>query len=291
LGVIQATGEDAAKFLQGQLTNDFSLLDQSHARLSAYCSPKGRMLASFIGFKRPDGSILLVCSRDLLAPVLKRLSMFVMRAKAKLEDASDRFDVYGLLGLATDPSLASAGPWSKSDLAQGSIVNLYPADGVHRQMLVQVAGAPAPKGIELALDTWLWTEVRSAVATLTAPLSELFVPQMLNYESVDGVNFKKGCYPGQEIVARSQFRGTIKRRTYLVQSSAAIAVGTEVFHASDAQQPVGAVVQAALAPSGGCAALICVQVDSTQDGALRAGAADGPDLTLVPLPYSLREDL
>ncbi len=113
---------------------------------------------------------------------------------------------------------------------------------------------------------------------------------MLNYESVGGVNFKKGCYPGQEVVARSQFRGTLKRRAYLAHAPAPVAVGAEVFAQDDAEQPVGLVVQAAAAPGGGVDALVSLQIAATA-GALQVGAAQGVPLTLLPLPYALLEDI
>jgi folate-binding Fe-S cluster repair protein YgfZ len=191
LGVIQIEGEDAAKFIHGQLTQDFSLLGLDGARLAAFCSAKGRMQASFIGFKRPDGCILLICSRDLLASTLKRLTMFVMRAKVKLTDATDTFAIYGLAGSATKNIAGYAHtPWAKVDIDQQSVVNLYPADGVPRQLWVAPAQEPTPAGQPLGLETWLWSEVRSGVATLTPAVFEAFVPQMLNFESVGGVNFK-----------------------------------------------------------------------------------------------------
>jgi len=117
------------------------------------------------------------------------------------------------------------------------------------------------------------------------------VPQMLNYESVDGVNFKKGCYPGQEVVARSQFRGTLKRRAYLAHAEAPMAAGQEVLAAADPSQPCGLVAQAAAAPAGGYDAIVSLQISAAEAGALRLGAAEGPALSLLPLPYPLRDDI
>ena len=291
LGVIRVEGEDAASFLQGQLTQDFALLDLQHARLAAFLSAKGRMQASFIGFKRSSTEILLVCSRDLLAATLKRLSMFVLRAKARLSDATADFALFGVAGNAIASVAGGALPaWSKTDAGAASIVQLYPADSQPRALWVAPVGTPAPEGAALDPALWLWGEVRSGVATLTAPVADAFVPQMLNYESVGGVNFKKGCYPGQEVVARSQFRGTLKRRAYVGHADAPIAVGAEVFHTSDPEQPCGTVVQAAAAPEGGMDAIVSLQIAAAGD-ALRVGAPDGAPLTLGPLPYTLLEDI
>ena len=288
LGIIRVQGDDAASFIHGQLTNDFALLDQQHARLAAFCSAKGRMQASFIGFKRAPDDILLICSQDLLARTLKRLSMFVLRAKAKLTDASADFQLFGLLGNAVASAEA---PWTLHTQADGShLVQLYPAAGQPRALLVTPAGIPAPQGPALTAEQWLWTEVASGVATVSESVFELFVPQMLNYESVGGVNFKKGCYPGQEVVARSQFRGTLKRRAYIVHADQPLSAGQDVFAASDAEQATGTVVQAAPAPQGGWDAIASMQIQSAQE-ALTAGSPAGAALTVQPLPYTLLEDI
>ena len=288
LGVIRAQGDEAAKFLHGQLTQDFALLGPQQARLAAYLSPKGRMLASFIACQRSATEVLLVCSRDLLAATLKRLSMFVLRTKVKLTDASDEFALYGLAGDALISIAGSANPaWSKADFDDQILVHLYPALGQPRGLWIAPQGSPAPQGQALDAALWAWGEVRSGVATLSAPLVETFVPQMLNYESVGGVNFKKGCYPGQEVVARSQFRGQLKRRTYLAHSPSALAVGAEIFTAEDAEQAVGLVVQSAPAPAGGWDALVCLQTHASSAD-LRAGPAP---LALQPLPYALLTDV
>lgn len=293
LGVIVAEGPDAASFLHGQLTQDFSLLNASQARLAALCTAKGRMIASFVGIRPQPEQILLVCSQDILAATLKRLSMFVLRAKLKLRDASAEFALFGLAGdaLAANGVEPSAAPWQRSAKGDASVISLYPAGGVARALWIAPVGAPAPTGAELDPAVWQWSEVVSGVATLTTPVLDAFVPQMLNYESIGGVNFKKGCYPGQEIVARSQFRGTLKRRAYVVQAASQVEPGQEVFAASDAEQPVGTVVQAAKGPDGGWSALVSMQIAALEAGALHAGSAPGVSLSVQPLPYELLADI
>lgn len=287
LGVIRVVGEDAATFLHGQLTQDFALMGLSQARLAAFCSAKGRMMASFVGIKRTHQEIWLVCAQDLLAPTLKRLSMFVLRAKAKLSDASAEVAVYGLVG---DGNGWPAATWAKADDGDASVVRLPQAQGRARALWLAPAHQ-APALPVLALDRWHWLEVQSGVATVSAPVVEAFVPQMLNYESVDGVNFKKGCYPGQEVVARSQFRGTLKRRAYIVHSEAPLAVGDNVFHDSDGEQPTGTVVAAAPHPLAGFDAIVSMQTGSADGGTLTVGGPTGPALQLLPLPYPLRDDI
>ena len=295
LGVIKITGEDNAKFLQGQLTQDFALLGLNEARLAAFCNAKGRMQASFIGFKYPNGDhtdILLICSKDLLAATMKRLSMFVMRAKAVLTDASADFAVYGLLGNKDSKSPATIStPWSKTDVGNVSTVGLYPAQGVARQMWVGPATAMPPQGDAIDRDAWLLSEVQSGVATLSTPIFEALVPQMLNFESVGGVNFKKGCYPGQEVVARSQFRGTLKRRAFILTCSQAMAAGDLIFSSLDQEQECGLVVQAAKDANGLWWAIGSMQIQAANEGQLTLASPSGAALTLHPLPYQLLEDI
>ncbi|MDR3371791.1 folate-binding protein [Rhodoferax sp.] len=296
LGLIRAQGDDAAKFLHNQFTQDFVLLDLRQARLAGYCTAKGRLQASFIGFKRTETDLLLICSRDILAATMKRLSMFVLRAKVKLTDASDDFALYGLAGSAlqnTIQNIASykGDTWAKVDFDDISVINLYPADGVARALWIAPADHAAPAGESLSPELWDWSDVRSGIATVSQPTVEAFVPQMLNYESVGGVNFKKGCYPGQEVVARSQFRGTLKRRTYLAHASTLLKAGDEVFLPADEGQPCGTVVQAAASPKGGFDALVSMQISAFEAGDVRLSAADGAALQLSPPPYPLLADI
>ncbi len=285
-------GEDSVKFLQGQLTQDIALMSLSEARLAAFCNAKGRMQASFVVFKRSEQDILMICSRDILAQTLKRLSMFVLRAKAKLTDATADFLLYGVAG---DAMVSDALPaWSKLDVDGAHKVVLYPGAGVKRALWCAPAGTVVPEGPALPDGLWDWLEVQSGIAMITQPLFEAFVPQMLNYESVGGVSFKKGCYPGQEIVARSQFRGTLKRRAYIVHSTGAASVGQEVFHAGDADQPCGLVAASAANPGSGFDLIVSMQTSAAADGdqgRLTLGGASGPALEIQAPPYPLLEDI
>jgi folate-binding protein YgfZ len=296
LGVIRVQGADAASFLQGQLTNDIALLRDDEARLAAYLSAKGRMQATFVAIRTAPEEVLLATHRDLVAPTVKRLSMFVLRAKARLTDATAEYLLLGAMGEAAARMLGAAAiPWRRQEVGGGQAIALHPAAGHPRALWIAPAGTPLPESAPLSPAVWLWGEVRSGVATLSAPVVDAFVPQMLNYESVGGVSFKKGCYPGQEVVARSQFRGTLKRRAYLVHAAAApegITAGDAVFHTSDAEQPTGTVVQAAPAPEGGWDVLVSMQVASAQPGGtLSVRAPDGPRLQLLDLPYELAQDI
>ena len=290
LGVIRARGEDAARFLQGQLTQDVQHLPPGQARLAALCNPKGRMLASFWVLRRADDELLLITSADTLAATLKRLSMFVLRARLKLSDATSELALRGLIGDATI-SIAAGANQTSAD-SQNDAVSTIPlpaADGAPRALWLAPAGTPAPAGASLSSADWLAAEVRAGVARVTQPVVEAFVPQMLNYESVDGVHFQKGCYPGQEVVARSQFRGAIKRRAFVGQVAGAAQAGQDVFGAADPSQPVGLIAQAAPVP-GGTAVIAALRLDALKQP-LAVGRADGPPLSGLHIPYALREDI
>jgi len=295
LGVIQAQGDDAANFLHNQLSNDVLLLPVGQSRLAAFCSAKGRMQASFIVIKTAPDTVLLVMSLDLLAQTLKRLSMFVLRAKVKMSDTTGQWQLLGLLGDSTRTCVGDAAPWQTVVQDDAHAVALYPAvlgeTRIARALWLAPSAKALPAGPEMKTETWQWSEVMSGVTLVTQPLFEAFVPQMVNYESVGGVNFKKGCYPGQEVVARSQFRGTLKRRTALVHSPVALAPGQDVFTPTDPDQPCATVVLSAARPDGqGFDALVSGTLESMQAG-WAVGSADGEALELLPLPYALLADI
>lgn len=283
-GVIRASGADAASFLHGQLTQDVLHLDEAHARLAGYCSAKGRLQASFVMWRRGPEEILLACSADLLPAVLKRLTMFVLRAKCKLADASAEWPLWGLAGEAA--AAAPAAAWARASVGAADVLRLPDAVVAGRAVPRALwAGAEAPAGTPLEAAAWRWLEVHSGVARITAATAEQFVPQMVNLELVGGVNFQKGCYPGQEVVARSQYRGTLKRRGHIVEAAVALQPGQEVFHSADPDQPAGMVVLAG-AWGGRHAALVELKLAALAGGSLHAGAADGPVLTPGALPYA-----
>ena len=300
-GLIRAQGVDAAVFLQGQLTQDVLHLPAGRARLAGFCSAKGRLMASFVVWRANPETCLdtfyLACSADLLAPTLKRLTMFVMRAKCKLSDASAEISLYGLAGLQTLAGLGLAAPAAAAavvDLGAGQAVCLPEVEGQPRGLLVWPAELPLPAALTnlpaLAPEAWAWLEVRSGVVRIVAATVEHFVPQMVNFELVGGVDFQKGCYPGQEVVARSQYRGTLKRRALAFDSTADLAPGQEIFHSADAGQPAGEVALAAPRPGGGSSALVEIKLAALESGSLHLGSVAGPLLVVSALPYSIPTD-
>jgi folate-binding protein YgfZ len=276
-GVIRAQGADAASFLHSQLTQDFALLDRAQARLAGFCTAKGRLLATLVGWRGGDDEILLALPAETLAATLKRLSMFVLRAKCKLTDASGEFAVYGLLGTS------AAEPWTL--VRDGDAVQVaLPGSG--RALRIQPADAPAPVGAPVTADDWAFAEAEAGMAWVRGATVEAFVPQMINFEVLGGVSFKKGCYPGQEIVARSQYRGTLKRRLQVFETDTPAAVGQEIFNSTDPEQPAG-VVAGSGQRDGRTLIAAEIKLAALEGGSLHLGSAAGPTLQPRALPYEI----
>jgi folate-binding protein YgfZ len=296
-GLIRAQGADAASFLQGQLTQDVLSLPDDRARLAGFCSAKGRLMASFVVWRADRETVYLACSADLLAPTLKRLSMFVMRAKCKLSDMSTDILLYGLVGAEAMTALGAnvtTAPWTVAVMADGQFIGLPDAEGLPRGLMALPAASALPAAVlalpPLAPEVWAWLEVRSAVVRIVAATLEHFVPQMVNFELVGGVNFQKGCYPGQEVVARSQYRGTLKRRAMAFDCAADLSPGQEIFHSADPGQPAGEVVLSARRPDGGSSALVEVKLAALDAGSLHLGSVAGPLMLPTALPYAIPTD-
>jgi folate-binding protein YgfZ len=287
LALLRARGGDAARFLQGQLTNDVEGLGRNAARLAGFCSAKGRLQASFVVWKAAEEEFLLLCAADLLPALLTRLSMFVLRAQCKLGDAGAEFDLWGLAGAGANDLAGEV--WSVRHANGATAIRLPDAAGSARWLWLQPAAwATIPPWPAIALPVWRWLEVQSGVPIIEAATVDRFVPQMLNYEILGGIDFRKGCYPGQEVVARSQYRGTIKRRMFLFDIDRQTAPGQEVFHDADAAQPAGMVVNAAPRPDGaGWSALVELKLAATEAGALHLGRPDGAVLRRADLPYAV----
>jgi tRNA-modifying protein YgfZ len=301
--LIAVTGADAATFLHSQLTNDVEHLGNADVRLAGYCTPKGRLQASFLMWRNLD-TVFLQLPRELRPALQKRLSMFVLRAKAKLEDASAapaNEVVLGLGGAAAQSLLQQrfgalpAAPYTRIDHADGTLVRVADAFGAPRyEWLMSAAVAlEAMPALRAALalggnDAWQLSSIHAGVPQITARTQEQFVPQMINFELLGGVNFKKGCYPGQEIVARSQYLGKLKRRTTLAAiDNPGAQAGDEVFDVADPGQPCGMVVNAAPNGRGGVDALVEMKLASIGQGEVRHASASGAPLRFLPMPYAL----
>jgi len=288
LGMLSCTGDDAREFLHAQLTNDFSALAADRARYAGWCSAKGRLLANFLVVPQAQG-FLLQLSRDLAPAVAKRLSMFVLRAKVKVTDASNEWTQFGLWGSGAAERLAALG----MPVPTGDLVVAPDADAVvvritqqHFVLLVKAAQRDRVPG-NSDEGAWALEEIRAGRPLVVQATQDLFVPQMVNLERLGAVDFKKGCYPGQEIVARTQYRGVLKRRMVRARVAAAAAPGNDLYADDLPGQASGTVVNAAPAPEGGSELLAVVQISSLENAAaIRFGAADGPQLELLPLPFA-----
>ena len=323
-GIIDARGQDALSFLHNQLTNDVEHLDLSAAQIGGLCSPKGRLIASFLYWQdvgsavvdtnnvgdparaATDVGVRLLLSADIREAIQKRLSMFILRSKVKLSDATADVALIGLSApLTNDARLKEvlgrrfeALPdvvRGRSDGPAGTLIRLTDSAGYLRYLWVLQRDAldEARATLDAALrpftpGTWDWLDVNSGEARITAATQDSFVPQMINFEAIGGVSFRKGCYPGQEVVARSQYRGTVKRRATVAHTSQAQA-GEEIFDANDPLQPCGHVVNTAPTPDGGVDCLVELKLSLTPDAALHVGTLDGPLLKVRGLPYALPE--
>jgi folate-binding protein YgfZ len=325
LGLIAVTGADAASFLQGQLTNDVATLSAGTVRLAGYCTPKGRLQATMTMWRTaaavaepapaatapapsaqaaaPAGAIYLQLPRPMQAAFQKRLSMFVMRAKAKLIDVTDEPQHAAVIGLggarAGAALLAHVGtlppaPNTVVMHGNGTVLRLADAFGAPRYLWLTsadsaVAALPALRAT-LALggtDAWELSGIHAGIAQVTSATIEQFVPQMINFELIGGVSFKKGCYPGQEIVARSQYLGKLKRRTTLATiADPAAAAGMELFAEDDPAQPCGMIVNAAPNGAGGVDALVEMKLGAL-DQAVHTGSTTGARLEFLAMPYAL----
>jgi tRNA-modifying protein YgfZ len=215
-GIISVSGADARAFLHAQLTNDIEHLAPERAALGGWCSAKGRLLASFLVVPSADGYLLQV-SRDLAAPVAKRLAMFVLRSKVKIADESDAWQQQGVWDADFEgPDVA----WKDGR------ATVRVGERRYLQLIPSVQTMEAPDADE---TTWALQEIRAGRPLITAATQDQFVPQMVNYEKIGAVDFQKGCYPGQEIVARAQYRGQVKRRMVHAKAPAgtALAPGQE----------------------------------------------------------------
>ena len=298
LGLIRASGVDAADFLHNLLTNDIKGITAGSARFAGLCTAKGRLLALLLIWRDGD-DFLLMLPRDILPPMLKKLSMYVLRSKVKLTDATGERALIGYSAPATvspAPTLGDAaaalGRFGVAAIEGGQAVRLDDT----RWLLALDAATAASRWQQLTaaakpvgLAAWQWLEIAAGQPRVVAATQEAFVPQMLNMElpAVAGVSFSKGCYPGQEIVARTQYLGKVKRRTFRATLATAAVPGAHVYAPETGDQHCGALVSVAPSPAGGFECLVCVQIGAVEAGEVHVGAPAGERLEFLPLPYEM----
>jgi hypothetical protein len=290
-GLIAISGADSQTFLQGQVTNDIKLLAQS-AQFNGYCTPKGRLLALFYSFMLED-VIYLQCPRDLIPDLVKRLRMYVLRSKVLVEDASDRLLTVGLASdnLSTSIEHLPATPHQLASTNLGTLIRLTDAGNQQRALLViQSEGAQACWQSLVATFTpsstsaWEALEIQAGIPQVYAATKEQFVPQMVNLDALNGINFKKGCYTGQEIVARTHYLGKVKRRTLLAQLSSEQAPQAGDILQDAQQQEAGQLVRVAPATDRGWWVLAECRLEAKEAGTI---SWQGQPLAFKELPYAL----
>lgn len=299
LRVLTAAGADALNFLHGQLTQDVTGLPADGARFAGYCTAKGRLLATLVLWRDGPESLQALVRADLAEALAKRLSMFVLRAKVKIS-LTER----AIAGVSANPSdldalsQAAGGAlptvaWARAELPSGTWITA-PGTGL-RWWWVADADQIQHHGSALAAvlgladeDSWRAADLAAGLPWIAAATQDLFIPQTVNLELIGGVSFTKGCYPGQEVVARSHYRGTVKRRMACGVTALPVpAPGVDIYDAAEPGEPVGRVVDAARA--GDAASLLFETTLAALPGnQLRLGAPDGPAIALTELPYSIQ---
>ncbi|HUX90056.1 MAG TPA: folate-binding protein YgfZ [Gallionellaceae bacterium] len=296
-GILKVSGDEAQKFLQNLLSNDITAVNAKTAQLSSFNSPKGRMMATFLIWQN-GGDYFLQLPRSLTAAMLKRLSMYVMRAKVKISDASDEMVCLGLSGndaadlVKQHFSAALQQDWEVAQHDDVSVIRIASnrfqicTTVQHASVLwSSMAAAAKPAGSAC----WDWLNIRAGIPVITPATQEQFVLQMSNLDILGGVSFNKGCYPGQEIVARTHYLGKQKRRMFLahIESDSAVAAGHELFSPDMPGQACGMIVNASPAPGGGFDLLAVMQISSHDTQSVHFQSLQGAKLSFLPLPYPL----
>ncbi len=297
-GLIRVQGEDARTFLQGQLTNDINEVSEEQAQLSAWCTPKGRMLALFLVFQRGD-DLYLQLPRERLDAVLKRLRMFVLRTRVTLEDASDALAIAGVWGYCLGSQLESL---PEQDFGAANLNGLTLIRFPGASPRVQIIGEPealanfwqplADEGTLAHEQSWTLHNIRAGLPTVVDATAEAFIPQMLNLDVLGGISFTKGCYTGQEVVARMKYLGQLKRRMYLARLSGETpaAPGDALWSKeSQSAQGAGRIVLTAKTEDGGQETLVVAEISAAKKGGMRLTDENGPEVVLSPPPYEVPE--
>lgn len=297
--LMRANGDDAASFLHNQLSNDVEHLNDTQSRYAAYCTAKGRMLASFLYWKM-DSSIVLQSSASLQPALQKRLQMFIMRSKLKLEDISEQFALLGLSGKAAEAFLLTQfaqlpiGVNDKANSDAGTLIRIHDAFNAARyqwivthEKLAEIIAQIDESLQKVDASIWRLGNIHAGLPQVVEQSKEKFVPQMINFELIGGVNFRKGCYPGQEIVARSQYLGKLKRRMAIALVNAdSVDVAREIFSDNDPSQPCGMIVNAERNFGHGFACLVEIKLADQEQGKVHLGTSDGAILEFLALPYA-----
>ena len=293
-------GEDAQTFLHNQLSCDVAALTPGRGTYGAYCTPKGRMLASFLLWRSEQGFFMQLPS-SLREPIQKQLSKFILRSKVKASDASGDWTVIGVAGkdaAALVQRVGGQAPQNVHDVAHTQDAMVIRLPGERYELVVARDKAPrileslAAGAEKSGFEHWDWLDIRAGIPTILPATQEQFVPQMVNLDLIGGVSLTKGCYPGQEIVARMHYRGTLKQRMVLanIPGTDRPEPGAKLYSPTFGEQACGTVVNAARSPEGGYDVLAVIQIASAEKGDVHWKSLDGPALKFLPLPYKVTTD-
>jgi folate-binding protein YgfZ len=296
LGLLEISGEDRLSFLQGQVTNDVNLLNGSNAHYAGYCTPKGRLLAVFLAFAHQD-HLHLQLPQSLVSPIMKRLKMYVLRSKVNITDTTDTIVKFGINGPdatrllnAIYPSLPMA-DYELVSMEQATILKLPSPNHLARyQVFTRVAEAiQAWDSLKnscklVGKPCWDYLDINTGIPEVVTSTQEQFVPQMLNLDLLNGINFKKGCYTGQEIVARTHYLGSVKRRTYLAELATQETPQAGEKVTDKALNEIGQIVRVAPNAQKSFDALIEMRIESASDAYYH-----NTPITLKTQPYGLGE--
>ena len=298
--LIRFAGAEAQAFLHNQLSCDVAALTGNTSTYGSYCTPKGRVLATFLLWRAGEDFFMQLPS-PLREPIQIQLSKYILRSKVKATNASSDWTLFGVAGKdAAALVQRTVGQVSKAvhEVAQAPEAMVIKLPGDRYEIIAARERAPAvlaslDSGAEKAdPDHWNWLDIRAGIPAVLPDTQEAFVPQMLNLDLIGGVSLTKGCYPGQEIVARMHFRGTLKQRMYLanIAGSERPQPGENLYSSDFGGQACGRIVNAARSPEGGHDVLAVIQIASAEKGDVHWKAADGPALTFLTLPYAVRAD-
>ncbi|KXB31843.1 glycine cleavage system protein T [Dechloromonas denitrificans] len=283
-GLLEASGEEAKSFLHSQFTSDVNHLAEGQAQHAGWCTAKGRMQASFLAWRNGDAYRMTV-SADLQEATQKRLQMFILRAKVKLTSLNDSTILLGLAGRQAEEALTDAGlpcPAEPMTTATSDGVTAIRLDtsrfviSAPEEMKADLWQKLSVKARPAGTPAWRWLDVQAAFPLVTLATKEEFVPQMADFEKIGGVSFHKGCYPGQEIVARTQYLGKVKRHLYRLTSPQALSAGEALYSPDNLDQACGMVMSAAPSPTGGYEALAVVQSNYSTN--VHLGSREGPQV-------------
>ena len=297
MGLLVFTGEDAPGFLHGQLSCDVSIVSNGKSTYGSYCTPQGRVLATFLLWSS-GGRYFMQLPVSLCAPTRKRLSMYILRAKVKADDAGSDHALYGIAGDGAAHAIEAVFggvPATAHDtlhVNESTVIRLAPdrfqiiLSPASRTAAYEALRRHAGEGSAAA---WQLLDIHAGIPWITPATQEQFVPQMVNLDLIGAVSFAKGCYPGQEIVARMHYRGQLKQRMYRahVATEDIVQAGDRLYSADMAGQSTGMVVNAMPAASQGYEVLAVIQKSSVEAGEVHLGPLDGPVLKLQPLPYAV----